>query len=70
MAEDFSLEAALRELDEIVHQLESSEHTLDESLALFEKGQQLIKLCQQDLDCKELRIQQIMEDDSLASFDS
>lgn len=61
MAEDFSLDAALRELDEIVQQLESSEHTLDESLALFEKGQQLIKLCQQDLDAKELHIQEIMD---------
>lgn len=69
MADDFSLEDALRELDEITRQLESSELTLDESLALFEKGQQLIKQCQQDLEAKELRVQQILEDDSLASFD-
>jgi exodeoxyribonuclease VII small subunit len=69
MAEEFSLETALRDLDEIVRQLESSELALDESLTLFEKGQRLIKQCQQDLDAKELRVQHILEDDSLASFD-
>lgn len=69
MSEAFSLEAALREIDEIVRQLESSELALDESLALFEKGQRLIKQCQQDLDSKELRVQQILEDNSLAPFD-
>lgn len=69
MPSDFSLEDALHQLDEIVRQLESGDQSLDEAMALFEKGQQLVARCQQDLDAKELRIQQILGDNSLAPFD-
>ncbi len=64
--DDLSLEEALRQLDAIVRKLESGEGTLDESVALFEQGQALVKRCQQDLEAKERRIQQILADDSLA----
>lgn len=66
---DFSLEEALRNLDQIVRQLESGDLSLDEALTLFEQGQALVKRCEGDLDTKELRIQQIMADDSLAPFE-
>jgi exodeoxyribonuclease VII small subunit len=66
MSENLNLEAALQELEEIAQRLESGDLTMDESLSLFERGQRLIQQCQQDLDEKELRIQQIMGDDSLS----
>jgi len=69
MSDQFSLENALRQLQEIVDQLESGEISLDQAMTLFEQGQKLVKQCEQDLDAKELRIQKIMADGSLAPFD-
>jgi len=65
MNDKINLEDALRTLQDIVEQLESGDLSLDESLELFEQGQALIKQCQNDIDGKELRIQQIMDDGSL-----
>ena len=64
--ETLTLEEALRELNTIVQQLEDGDSTLDESLELFERGQALVRRCQADLEAKDLRIQQILDDDSLA----
>lgn len=68
MSQSFSLEDALQQLDDLVRQLERGNGSLDEALALFEQGQQLVALCQTDLDQKELRIQQILDNGSLAPF--
>jgi exodeoxyribonuclease VII small subunit len=43
-------EAARAELVEIVQQLEAGGATLEESLALWERGEALAKICQQWLD--------------------
>ncbi len=64
-----TLEDALKQLEAIVQQLESGDGSLDEALALFEEGQKLVRFCQSDLDVKDQRMQQILEDDSLAPFD-
>ena len=42
-------EKSLNELSEIVERLDSGECTLDESIALFEKGMQISKECSQTL---------------------
>ncbi len=68
MSEQFSLEEALKTLEAIVDQLESGSVSLDEAVALFEKGQQLVQQCETDLDAKELRIQQIVSGDRLTPF--
>jgi exodeoxyribonuclease VII small subunit len=68
MNEPFSLEQALHQLEVIVQQLEQGEGSLDQALALFEQGQQLVTQCQHDLDQKELRIQQLLDDGNLAPF--
>lgn len=68
MSENFSLEEALKQLEEIVYQLESGNVSLNEAVALFEKGQQLVQQCENDLDAKELRIQQLVSGDRLAPF--
>ncbi|MGB5078411.1 MAG: exodeoxyribonuclease VII small subunit [Sphingorhabdus sp.] len=58
-ANDLNFEQALRALEEIVHKLESGEAPLDESIALYERGNQLRALCQQRLDAAKARIEAI-----------
>ncbi len=54
-----NFEDALRQLESIVHTLESGEAPLDESIALYERGHQLRALCQKRLDAAKARIEQI-----------
>ena len=56
---DMNFEQALRALEDIVHKLESGEAPLDESIALYERGNQLRSLCQQRLDAAKARIEAI-----------
>ncbi len=50
MAEKLTYEAAREELIEVVRKLEAGGTTLEESLALWERGEQLAALCQEWLD--------------------
>ena len=54
-----SFEDALAELDETVRQLEAGDLSLDDSLALYERGQQLSARCQALLQAAELKVQQL-----------
>jgi exodeoxyribonuclease VII small subunit len=45
-----SYEEARDELDKVVTTLESGQATLEQSLALWERGEELAKICQQWLD--------------------
>jgi exodeoxyribonuclease VII small subunit len=54
-----SFEEALQELERIVAQLEREKLSLDQSLALFERGQSLGNHCGRLLDNAELRIKQL-----------
>jgi len=45
-----SYEAARDELAEVVEDLESGSETLEESLKLWERGEELAKICQEWLD--------------------
>ena len=49
-AQELSYEAAREELVETVRKLESGGITLEESLALWERGEHLATVCQQWLD--------------------
>jgi exodeoxyribonuclease VII small subunit len=48
--QELSYEAAREELVETVRRLEAGGTTLEESLALWERGEQLATICQQWLD--------------------
>ena len=54
--ENLSFEAALARLEEIVRALESGNAPLDSSLAMFEEGVSLVRLCGDKLDRAEQRI--------------
>lgn len=57
--EKLTYEQAFTELEEIVTALEADEHSLDNALALFERGQLLARYCAGLLDQAELKVQQI-----------
>jgi exodeoxyribonuclease VII small subunit len=54
-----SYEKAYTELQEIVTKLESGGTTLEEALALYERGRVLAKTCAELLDKAELRIRKL-----------
>jgi exodeoxyribonuclease VII small subunit len=54
-----SFEDAFAELEDIVSRLEAGSLTLDESVALHERGQALSARCQQLLDAADLKVQQL-----------
>jgi exodeoxyribonuclease VII small subunit len=55
-------EAALEELEQIVEQLESGELSIEDSLAAFEKGVGLVKVCNQKLSDVERKIELLVKD--------
>lgn len=57
--ESLSYEAALDELEQIVQKMESGEMPLDQTLACFERGEQLAQHCARMLDQAELKIHQL-----------
>ena len=58
-----SFEEAFKELEGIVHRLEEGGLTLDESIALFERGMKLAEHCGQKLDEAELKVSQLAPSD-------
>ena len=57
--ENLTFEQAFAELEETVRKLEAGGLTLEESLALFERGQALAARCGTQLDEAELKIKQL-----------
>jgi len=67
-SEKLSFEEALTELEAIVAKLEAGELTLEESLALFERGQKLAALCNRQLDEATLRVEQLTADGEIVEI--
>jgi exodeoxyribonuclease VII small subunit len=60
--DELSYEQALSELEMIVSSLEANKLSLEDSLALFERGQALTKHCTELLDKANLRIKKLSGD--------
>lgn len=58
--ESLSYEQAFYELESIIAALEDEEHSLEEAMALFERGQALAKHCTNQLDQAELKVKQLL----------
>ena len=56
---EMGLEEALDDLERIVEELEDGKKSLEESLALYEKGTKLVRLCQARLESAEQRIESL-----------
>jgi exodeoxyribonuclease VII small subunit len=54
-----TFEEALKQLEEIVEKLNDKEISLEESVALYEKGQKLSKICSETLENAALKIEKI-----------
>ena len=70
-----TFEEALRALEEVVRKLESGEVPLDESITLYERGEDLRRHCQARLDAASARIEKIVagaggQPAGLAPFDA
>jgi len=59
-----SYEEAREELIEVVRRLEAGGITLEESLALWERGEALAAVCQEFLDGARTRLAEVMTDKS------
>lgn len=57
--EKMTYEEASAELEELVKALESESHPLEEALALFERGQALVRRCVELLEQADLKIRQL-----------
>ncbi|MBF4163599.1 exodeoxyribonuclease VII small subunit [Nocardioides acrostichi] len=58
---DLGYEQAREQLVEVVRQLEAGGTTLEESLALWERGEHLAELCQRFLDGARERLDAVLE---------
>jgi exodeoxyribonuclease VII small subunit len=57
---EMSFEQALRALEDVVRRLEGGEVPLEESITLYERGEQLRRHCQARLDAAQARIEKIV----------
>lgn len=60
--ERLSFEEALAALEQVVRRLESGDEPLEQSIALYERGEALRLHCQARLDAAQMRIRQIVTD--------
>jgi exodeoxyribonuclease VII small subunit len=65
VTDELSYEAARAELRDVVAKLESGGQTLEESLALWERGEALADICQKWLDSASTRL-----DEAIAKHDA
>jgi exodeoxyribonuclease VII small subunit len=64
VTEELSYEAAREELIEVVRKLEQGGITLEESLALWQRGEQLATICQDKLDGARKQLDEAIGPDS------
>ena len=61
MEEGFSLETKLREIRNLLDQMQTGDLDFDENVKLFTQGSQLIEQCRKYLDEAELQVKQLVE---------
>ena len=61
MNDELTFEAAQKELDQIVDRLERGEASLDEAIALWERGEQLYRFCLERLDAAQGKVEELAE---------
>ena len=59
-----TFEENLKELEEILQQLEHGELSLETALAKFETGMRLIRLCNQQLDAVDRKVEILLRDEA------
>lgn len=64
-----SFEAALAELEQVVAEMEAGKLPLEESLAAYQRGAELLKQCRGRLDDAQQQVR-VLEEDNLKDFAS
>ncbi len=67
--EQLTYEQAIKRLEDIVNQLEANEVALEESIALFQEGMELSKICDSKLKNIQKKVAQIYEDGQLKDLE-
>jgi exodeoxyribonuclease VII small subunit len=62
--EEITFETALNELEAIVRKLEGGSADLDKAIADYEKGAELIKICERKLGAAKLKVEKIIKTQS------
>lgn len=65
-----TFEAAQRELEQIVERLERGEESLDGAIALWQRGEELYRLCRERLDAAEGQIEELAKRAEAAAPDN
>jgi exodeoxyribonuclease VII small subunit len=58
---DLTFEAAQKELEQIVERLETGQAPLDETIKLWERGEELYRFCREQLDAAHGRIEELAQ---------
>ena len=58
---ELTFEAAQKELEQIVERLERGEAELDEAIALWERGEELLRFCLHRLETAEGKIEELSQ---------
>jgi exodeoxyribonuclease VII small subunit len=66
--EDLSFEAAVEELEATIGKLEAGDLPLEEALVLFEKGQELARICSIRLESAALRVERLTSNGELVEL--
>ena len=67
---EIDFEATLKELEDLVKQMESGDLGLEDSLKAFERGVKLTRQCQAALKNAELRVRALTENDDFEDLDT
>jgi exodeoxyribonuclease VII small subunit len=59
VTEQLTFETAQRELEQIVERLERGDASLDEAIALWERGEELYRFCREQLDAAHGKIEEL-----------
>lgn len=59
--DDFSLEQHLKDLRQLVDQMQQGVNDFDQQVKLFQQGQAMVKACRDYLEGAELQVQQLIE---------
>lgn len=65
---EITVEEAFAILDGVVEKLEDRETTLEESFALYQRGMELLKLCNEKIDTVEKKMMQVNQYGELEEF--
>lgn len=63
MSQETTFEEAMQALETVVNELEAGELTLDESLAKYEAGVKMYRVCHKLLEGAEQKVQKLLKDD-------